>query len=143
MYIIYRHASVKKPITVWSQESNSANRHCVWKWGIMADIVADKVVVVTGGANGIGREIAITAVRSGAKAALVGDITEDSREAGYLVRATPGVADATDFVAGRTPLRRLGRVDEIANTVMWLASDLSSFISAQIIAANGGYLAAF
>lgn len=258
----------------------------------MADILAGKVVVVTGGANGIGREIAITAARSGAKAVIVGDITEVSREEGeaptteeikkvggqarfirtdvskssevdalvaaadefggldamvcnagitvpadgidipeedfdrllavnvkgelfsaqaaarrmkehrrggsivllsstggliglgaalgynitkggivnmtralaeglgpdnirvncvapnlientYLVRATPGVADATDFVASRTPLRRLGRVDEVANTVVWLASDLSSIISGQIVAADGGYLAAF
>jgi NAD(P)-dependent dehydrogenase (short-subunit alcohol dehydrogenase family) len=61
----------------------------------------------------------------------------------YLVRATPAVANSTDFVASRTPLQRLGRMSEVANTVCWLASDLSSLITAQIITADGGYLAAF
>ena len=61
----------------------------------------------------------------------------------YMLRTTPGITEATDFIRQRTPLRRLGQVHEIANTVVWLGSDLSSFISGQTIIADGGYLAAF
>jgi 3-oxoacyl-[acyl-carrier protein] reductase len=36
------------------------------------------------------------------------------------------------------PLRRGGTVDEIANTALYLASDLSSYVAGQVIAVNGG-----
>ena len=39
-----------------------------------------------------------------------------------------------------TPLGRLGRPEEIANTVQFLLSDKSAFINAQTIIVDGGYL---
>ena len=41
--------------------------------------------------------------------------------------------------AARTPLRRLGRPDEIAAVVAWLASDESSFVTGETINASGGW----
>ncbi len=38
-----------------------------------------------------------------------------------------------------TPLRRGGTVEEVANTVLFLASDLSSFISGQVLRCDGGF----
>lgn len=40
-----------------------------------------------------------------------------------------------------TPLGRLGRADEVANSVYFLLSDNSSFINAQVLYVDGGYLA--
>lgn len=40
-----------------------------------------------------------------------------------------------------TPLGRLGRSDEVANTVCFLLSEEASFINAQTIMVDGGYLA--
>ena len=40
-----------------------------------------------------------------------------------------------------TPLGRLGRAEEVANSVMFLLSDNSSFINAQVLFVDGGYLA--
>jgi NAD(P)-dependent dehydrogenase (short-subunit alcohol dehydrogenase family) len=41
----------------------------------------------------------------------------------------------------RTPMRRFGRVDELAGTAIFLASDAASFVTGEIIAVDGGFLA--
>ena len=38
----------------------------------------------------------------------------------------------------KIPLRRAGQVDDIANTALYLASDLSSYVSGQVIQVDGG-----
>lgn len=43
-----------------------------------------------------------------------------------------------DSIREKTPLRRLGDPQDIANTYLFLASDESSFITGQVIAVNGG-----
>lgn len=40
-----------------------------------------------------------------------------------------------------TPLGRLGKAEEIANAVSFLVSDKSSFVNAQVLYVDGGYLA--
>jgi NAD(P)-dependent dehydrogenase (short-subunit alcohol dehydrogenase family) len=41
----------------------------------------------------------------------------------------------------RTPMGRFGRVDELVGAVVYLASDASSFVTGQMIAVDGGFLA--
>jgi len=58
---------------------------------------------------------------------------------------TPGLENAVPeeakaFLAGATALQRLGDPDEIAKTVLFLASDAASFITGTEIVADGGYL---
>ena len=42
-------------------------------------------------------------------------------------------------IARRTPLRRLGTVEEIANTIWFLLSPQSAFVTGQVIAVDGGF----
>jgi len=53
-----------------------------------------------------------------------------------MVRQMP--AEILQLMIDRTPLRRLGKPDEIANVFLFLASDEASFISGAVISADGG-----
>ena len=46
------------------------------------------------------------------------------------------VADIID----RTPLSRIGTVDDVAEAVLWLASDKASFVTGAVINVDGGFM---
>ena len=43
-----------------------------------------------------------------------------------------------DAMVGRTLLGRMGEPEDVANAALWLASDASSFVTAQVISVDGG-----
>ena len=49
--------------------------------------------------------------------------------------------EAKARILSRTPMRRLGTPDEIADVVAYLASDASSYLTGEIITADGGRMA--
>lgn len=51
-----------------------------------------------------------------------------------------GIADMAAVAAG-LPLRRMGQPDEVAEAVLWLASDQSSYVVGHILYTDGGFLA--
>jgi NAD(P)-dependent dehydrogenase (short-subunit alcohol dehydrogenase family) len=51
-----------------------------------------------------------------------------------------GVGDMASVAAG-LPLKRMGKVEEVAEAVVWLLSDASSYVVGHILAADGGFLA--
>ncbi len=57
-----------------------------------------------------------------------------------VVSAKPGT-EKWNAIAALHAMNRLGEPNEIAETIYWLASDRSSFVTGQAIVADGGYLA--
>jgi 2-hydroxycyclohexanecarboxyl-CoA dehydrogenase len=47
--------------------------------------------------------------------------------------------DLKEKIKKNYPLRRLGTSDDIANAVLFMASDASSFITGQTLSVSGGY----
>lgn len=58
----------------------------------------------------------------------------------HLLRTNPGIAAASEGFRQRTPLRRLGKPSEIADSVAWLGSDMSSYVSGIALLVDGGLL---
>ncbi|KAF1021254.1 MAG: 3-oxoacyl-[acyl-carrier-protein] reductase FabG [Paracidovorax wautersii] len=51
-----------------------------------------------------------------------------------------GIADMS-AVAAALPLRRMGKPEEVAEAVVWLASDAAAYIVGHVLAADGGFSA--
>ena len=56
-------------------------------------------------------------------------------------RFTGGSTQAEEAMIATEPIGRLGRPDEIADAVVWLCSDRSTFVTGQAIAIDGGFVA--
>jgi len=56
-------------------------------------------------------------------------------------RFTGGQPDAKAELLATEPIARLGQPQEIADAVVWLCSDRSSFVTGQAIAIDGGFVA--
>lgn len=130
-----------------------------------------KICLVTGGGSGIGRAAAcivinasVSGVRnpnpglslySASKAAVISLMRSVAMEAaprGVRINAIApgrvvtdmmlrsGVGDMSAVAAG-LPLRRMGKPEEVAEAVVWLASDAASYVVGHMLAADGGFLA--
>jgi 3-oxoacyl-[acyl-carrier protein] reductase len=68
------------------------------------------------------------------------EITVNSIAPGYLeTRMTDDLSEAQrNRIVARTPLNRLGRVDDVTGLILFLLSDAARFITGQVIAVDGG-----
>ena len=68
------------------------------------------------------------------------DITVNAITPGFIVTdMTDGMTDkARESMTEQIPLGRLGEADDVANAVIFLASDQSSYVTGQVLGVNGG-----
>jgi 3-oxoacyl-[acyl-carrier protein] reductase len=103
------------------------------------------VISSTSGETGLAGQVNYSA----AKAGLIGAVKALSLECakrGVLVNAvTPGFIDTgmligmnKQEIVSKIPLHRLGKPEEVASVVAFLASPDSSYITGQVIRVNGG-----
>ncbi len=59
-----------------------------------------------------------------------------------MMMAVVDSVGGTEAVAAGLPLRRMGRPEEVAEAVVWLASEHSGYVVGHVLAADGGFLAA-
>ena len=62
----------------------------------------------------------------------------DSIKADYAAKRNMDPEEVFDYLVSRTPLRRVGTVDDVANVVAFLASDEASYMTGQAINITGG-----
>jgi len=56
-----------------------------------------------------------------------------------FMKMSEGQQNIRNAVIASTPLKRLGRSEEVANAVLFLASDEASYITGQALSVDGGY----
>ena len=81
----------------------------------------------------VAREVAPSGVRVNAVAP--GTVETD------LTLGLASTGELAELARSRVPLGRLGRVDEIAAAVVFLASDAASYVTGHVLVADGGWLA--
>ncbi len=106
----------------------------------LASYVASKHAVV-----GLVRSVALDAGREGIRVNAVGPgpVATDallSRMASRAAQGGPPVEEALRLVGATTALGRVVTAEEVANAVLFLASDLASGITGQLLAVDAGVL---
>src|SRR5258708_11603130 len=87
--------------------------------------------------EGLTKSAALEAAGSGVR---VNAVAPGPIETGMLDRFTGSADRKAGLIAG-VPLKRAGTPDEIAQAVVFLASDKASFVTGEILGVNGGRLA--
>ena len=91
-----------------------------------------------GGINQLTRAMALALVDRGIRVNAVAPGTIATELAAQAVLTSD---EARTRILSRTPMKRLGEPEEIAEAVAWLASDAASYVTGEIVTVDGGRMA--
>ncbi|MFG1421035.1 SDR family oxidoreductase [Roseixanthobacter liquoris] len=105
--------------------------------------IRDRAAYVTskGAVAAMTRAMALDHVDQGLRINAVAPGTIESPFFDEMFRTSPDAAALRAGLEGRQAMKRLGRPDEIANAMLFLASDESSFCTGTLLAVDGGWTA--
>jgi NAD(P)-dependent dehydrogenase (short-subunit alcohol dehydrogenase family) len=106
--------------------------------GLMAIPTIASYNASKGGINQLTRAMALALADHGVRVNAVAPGTIATELAAQAVLTSD---EARQRILGRTPLKRLGEPAEIADVVAFLASDAASYLTGQVVYADGGRLA--
>src|ERR1700726_3489811 len=87
--------------------------------------------------EGITKSVALELAKSGIR---VNAVAPGATHPGMLTRFT-GTAENKAALAAQVPLGRLGRSEELANAIVFIASDEASYITGHVLNVDGGHTA--
>jgi NAD(P)-dependent dehydrogenase (short-subunit alcohol dehydrogenase family) len=104
-------------------------------WGSVAVSGAHAYHATKGAVRNMSKSAAITYAKE--------NVRVNSVHPGFIVTPLTDAQDpeVNDFVVSMTPMGRAGQPSEIANGILFLASDESSFVTGSELVIDGGYLA--
>ena len=109
--------------------------------------MSSPVVLITGALTGIGRATAIAFAKEGARLVVAGRREDSGQQLAAELRALgaehvdPLFRHAGEQVAAlvtTVPMGRHGLTEELANAILFVASDEASFITGHILKVDGG-----
>jgi NAD(P)-dependent dehydrogenase (short-subunit alcohol dehydrogenase family) len=106
--------------------------------GLMAIASIASYNASKGGINQLTRAMALALVDRGIRVNAVAPGTIATELARSAVLTSD---DARQRILGRTPMKRLGEPEEVADTVAYLLSDAASYVTGEIVYVDGGRLA--
>ncbi len=106
--------------------------------GVLAIPTIASYNVSKGGINQLTRVMALALADKGIRVNAVAPGTIATELAAQAVLTS---AEAKTRILSRTPMKRLGEPGEIADVVAWLASDAASYVTGEIVTADGGRMA--
>ena len=87
------------------------------------------------------RSIAVDFMRRGIRCNCVAPGTIDSPWVGRILTGQPDPVAARQAMVDRQPLGRLGRPEEVAGAIVYLASPLAAFVNGTCLSIDGGFTA--
>jgi len=127
--------SMKHQLRVMTAQGKGSIVNISSAYGVVGAAGASVYAASKFAVEGLTKSAALEAVAAGVR---VNTVAPGPIETGMLSRFTGGSAEGMAWMASTVPMARVGRVEEVADAVVFVSSDKASYITGQRIGVDGG-----